>query len=171
MYDAGIMNITNIDISEVVIHEGVYHGGVSLQRQEVINHEALPLLIRAADGERVVFGGPSMGRRAFVEGAGAAAEGVLLPLALEESDLAAEFGERFEARWSVAPDYAAYHAYDSTRLLVAAIRRAGLNREQIRAALAELGHELSEGLRELKEELRDGAKHIREAVRRELRNL
>ena len=61
-----------------------------------------------------------------------------LPLTLQESDLASEFSERFEARWNGAPDYAAYHAYDSTRLLVAAIRRAGLNRAQIRAALAEL---------------------------------
>jgi branched-chain amino acid transport system substrate-binding protein len=76
---------------------------------------ALVRELRAAGAESVIFGGPSLGR-----------------------DLASKFGERFEARWSVAPDYAAYHAYDSTRLLVAAIRRAGLNRAQIRAALAEL---------------------------------
>ena len=45
---------------------------------------------------------------------------------------------KFGVRWNVAPDYAAFHAYDSTRLLIAAIRRAGLDRAQIRAALAEL---------------------------------
>jgi branched-chain amino acid transport system substrate-binding protein len=99
---------------------------------------ALVRELRAAGAESVIFGGPSLGRKTFLDQARSAAEGVRLPLTLQESDLASEFGERFEARWSVAPDYAAYHAYDSTRLLVAAIRRAGLNREQIRAALAEL---------------------------------
>jgi len=94
--------------------------------------------LRAADGEAAIFGGPSMGRRTFLERAHPAAEGVLLPLTLQESDLAAEFRKKFGARWNVAPDYAAFHAYDSTRLLIAAIRRAGLDRAQIRAALAEL---------------------------------
>jgi branched-chain amino acid transport system substrate-binding protein len=99
---------------------------------------ALVRELRAAGAESVIFGGPSLGRRTFLDRAQSAAEGVRLPSTLQESDLASKFGERFEARWSVAPDYAAYHAYDSTRLLVAAIRRAGLNRAQIRAALAEL---------------------------------
>lgn len=99
---------------------------------------ALVRELRAADAELLVFGGPSLARRAFVEEARAAAEGVLLPLTLEESDLAAAFAEAFEARWNAAPDYAAFHAYDSTRLLVAAVRRAGLDRARIRAALAEL---------------------------------
>jgi ABC-type branched-subunit amino acid transport system substrate-binding protein len=99
---------------------------------------ALVLELRAAGAESPIFGGPSLGRRTFLDRARSAAEGVRLPMTLQESDLAAEFGERFGARWNVAPDYAAFHAYDSTRLLVAAIRRAGPNRAQIRDALAEL---------------------------------
>jgi branched-chain amino acid transport system substrate-binding protein len=94
--------------------------------------------LRTTGYEPVIFGGPSMGRRTFVEEAQATAEGVFLPLTLQESALAAEFSKRFGTRWNVAPDYAAFHAYDSTRLLVAAIRRAGLDRARIRAALAEL---------------------------------
>jgi ABC-type branched-subunit amino acid transport system substrate-binding protein len=94
--------------------------------------------LRKTTKDLAVFGGPLMARRTFLEQVGPAAEGVRLPLALRESDLAAEFGNRFVARWGVAPDYAAFHAYDSTRLLVAAIRKAGLDRTRIRDALVEL---------------------------------
>jgi branched-chain amino acid transport system substrate-binding protein len=69
--------------------------------------------------------GPAAGRRAFVEEAGPAAEGVLFPLLMETSG-------------GALPDYAAAHAYDAARLLVAAIRKAGLNRARIRDAVAEL---------------------------------
>lgn len=69
--------------------------------------------------------GPSAGRRAFLEEAGPAAEGILFPWLLE--------GSGGDVR-----DYAAAHAYDATRLAVAAIRRAGLNRARIRDAVAEL---------------------------------
>jgi branched-chain amino acid transport system substrate-binding protein len=99
---------------------------------------ALVRELRSAGAESVIFGGPSLGRQTFLDLARSAAEGVRLPLTLQESDLAAEFGKRFGARWNEGPDYAATHAYDSTHLLVAAIRRAGLNRAHIRAALAEL---------------------------------
>jgi branched-chain amino acid transport system substrate-binding protein len=104
----------------------------------ITDSAALVRELHTAGAELTIFGGPSLGRRTFLDQARSAAEGVRLPLALQESDLAAEFSKRFEARWNVAPDYAAFHAYDSTRLLVAAIRRAGLDRAQIRAALAEL---------------------------------
>jgi ABC-type branched-subunit amino acid transport system substrate-binding protein len=99
---------------------------------------ALVRELRTAGAAPIIFGGPSLGRRTFLDRARSAAEGVRLPLTFQESGLAAEFSKTFEARWNVAPDYAAFHAYDSTRLLVAAIRRAGLDRAQIRAALAEL---------------------------------
>jgi branched-chain amino acid transport system substrate-binding protein len=104
----------------------------------ITDSAALVRELHTAGADLTIFGGPSLGRRTFLDQAQSAAEGVRLPLALQESDLAAEFSKRFEARWNVAPDYAAFHAYDSTRLLVAAIRRAGLDRAQIRAALAEL---------------------------------
>ncbi len=72
-----------------------------------------------------VFCGPSAGRRAFLEEAGPAAEGVLFPLLMETPS-------------SALPDYTAMHAYDAMRLLVAGIRKAGLNRARIRDAVQEL---------------------------------
>jgi len=99
---------------------------------------ALLLALRTAGSEAAIFGGPLMGRRIFLEQARAAAEGVLLPLTLQESDLAAAFSENFKARWGAAPDYAAFHAYDSTRLLVDAIRRAGLDHARIRDAIVKM---------------------------------
>ncbi|HEY5656813.1 MAG TPA: ABC transporter substrate-binding protein, partial [Myxococcota bacterium] len=92
----------------------------------------------SARGDLALFGGPALGRRAFLEQAGPAAEGVLLPLTREESAQAAEFADRFAARWNAAPDDAAFHAYDAARLLVAAIQRGGLDRAGIRDALAAL---------------------------------
>ncbi len=70
-----------------------------------------------------VLCGPSAGRRAFLEEAGPAAEGVLFPLLVEP--------ERLDAH----ADYAAASAYDAVKLLVAAIRKAGLNRARIRDAV------------------------------------
>lgn len=72
-----------------------------------------------------ILGGPAMGRKIFTDEAGPAAEGVLFPLLVESSD------GRFA-------DYAAAHAYDAARLLIAAIRKAGLNRARIRDAVQEL---------------------------------
>jgi len=51
-----------------------------------------------------------------------------------EDLLAKTFTDRFER----PPDYAAAHTYDAVRLLVAAIRKAGMNRARIRDALKEL---------------------------------
>jgi ABC-type branched-subunit amino acid transport system substrate-binding protein len=96
---------------------------------------AVLLLASARDSARVVSAlrrqgcaapvlcGPSAGRRAFLEEAGPAAEGVLFPLLVEP--------ERLDAH----ADYAAASAYDAVKLLVAAIRKAGLNRARIRDAV------------------------------------
>jgi branched-chain amino acid transport system substrate-binding protein len=94
--------------------------------------------LRKIDSDLAIFGGPSMARRTFLEQAGPAAEGVHLPLTLGDSDLAKELRSRFEARWGVAPDYAAFHGYDATQLLITAIRKVGLDRARIRDALLEL---------------------------------
>jgi ABC-type branched-subunit amino acid transport system substrate-binding protein len=72
-----------------------------------------------------VFCGPSAGRGAFLEEAGSAAEGVRFPLLMDTSG-------------GALPDYAAAHAYDAVRLLVAAVRKAGLNRARIRDAVRDL---------------------------------
>jgi len=86
----------------------------------------------------LIFGGPSMGRRAFLDAAGPAADGVLFPLlyAPAGSD---PFGRAFREESGGMPDYAAAHAYDAARLLIRAIREAGPNRAAIRDALRGLG--------------------------------
>jgi branched-chain amino acid transport system substrate-binding protein len=85
-----------------------------------------------------VLGGPSMGRRAFLVAAGTASEGVILPLLDDPTTGFQRFAETFQARCGVFPDFAAAQAYDATRLLITAIRKAGLNRARIRDAVREL---------------------------------
>jgi len=79
-----------------------------------------------------------MGRRAFLEAAGPAADGVLFPLLYTPSILD-RFGGAFQGQSGRMPDYAAAHAYDAARLLIRAIREAGPNRAAIRDALRDLG--------------------------------
>lgn len=86
----------------------------------------------------LVFGGPAMGRRRFLQEAGAAAEGVVFPLLYEPGEGSWEFANSFDGRFGRLPDYAAAHGYDAVRLLVAAIHKAGLNRARIRDAVEEL---------------------------------
>jgi branched-chain amino acid transport system substrate-binding protein len=85
-----------------------------------------------------ILGGPWMARRAFVATAGTAADGVLFPLLDDPAPGFHGFAEAFHARSGTFPDFAAAQAYDATRLLIAAIRRAGLNRARIRDAVREL---------------------------------
>jgi ABC-type branched-subunit amino acid transport system substrate-binding protein len=88
-----------------------------------------------------LYGTPAMGRAAFLGLAGTAAEGIRFPLLLMErpgDPAARDFRRRFSALAGTAPDYTAAHTYDAVRLLVAAIRRAGLNRARIRDTLVEL---------------------------------
>jgi ABC-type branched-subunit amino acid transport system substrate-binding protein len=94
--------------------------------------------LRKARRDLLIFGGPAMARRTFLEDAGPAAEGIRFPFPLRMSAASAEFSERFTARYGTPPDSAAFCAYDATRLLTAAIRKAGLDRARIRDAVKEL---------------------------------
>jgi len=86
-----------------------------------------------------ILGGPSMARRRFVEAAGKAAEGALVPLLGDGSSPAAlRFARSFFERHQVHPDFADAHVYDSTRMLLEAIQEAGLNRVRIRDAMQDL---------------------------------
>ncbi len=88
-----------------------------------------------------VYGGPAMGHRLFAESAGPAAEGVVFPRLWHPSvagERSTAFARRFRTRFGIEPDYTAAHTYDAMNLLIAAIRRAGLNRVLIRDALREL---------------------------------
>jgi len=85
-----------------------------------------------------VFGGPWMGRRGFAEQAEAAAEGVRFPYSLTPSAPLCAFTQRYSQRFGRTPDYAAAHMYDTVSLLVAALRRGGLDQTAIRDAVREL---------------------------------
>jgi ABC-type branched-subunit amino acid transport system substrate-binding protein len=91
--------------------------------------------LRGAGYRGLLFGGPWMGRRRFAESAGAAAENVRFPLPWTEGKLSAEFVRQFQRCGGAPPDYAAAYTYDAVRRVVAAIRRAGLDRARIQQAL------------------------------------
>jgi branched-chain amino acid transport system substrate-binding protein len=101
------------------------------------DHSArLVLALREAGFKGTVFGGPAMGRQAFRQRAGTAADGVLFPLLSNLDEAEDGFPIAFENRFGHLPDYATLNTYDAVRLLVAAIHTAGLNRVRIRDALA-----------------------------------
>jgi len=88
-----------------------------------------------------VFGGPAMGRSIFLQTAGNAAEGVLFPLLWDPSlvgERAELFFREFRRRFGAEPDYSAAYTYDAMNLLIAAARRAGLNRPRICDAIRAL---------------------------------
>jgi len=116
------------------------------------NTDALVVIAGARDSARLIsavrkkgftgciFGGPSMGRRRFLEEAhlDEAAEGVIFPLLYIPGKHSDSFEKEFSSRFGSSPDYLAAHTYDAVTLLIAAIRKAGLNRARIRDAVREL---------------------------------
>ena len=94
--------------------------------------------IRAAGFQGEIFGGPAMGRRRFLEEAGPAAEGVIFPLLVEPGEKWPALEATFQERFQRSPDFAAAGTYDAVQLLVAAVRKAGLNRARIGDALRAL---------------------------------
>ena len=132
---------------------GVANADESLQGTAAAHPAAVIVIADAADsarltravrerlGEVPVFGGQTMGRTRFLELAGPAAEGVRFPLLFAtdpSNQTAAAFTAHFAAERHHVPDYSAALAYDATRLLIEAIRRAGPNRALIREALVQL---------------------------------
>ncbi|HEX8984632.1 MAG TPA: ABC transporter substrate-binding protein [Bryobacteraceae bacterium] len=91
--------------------------------------------LRAAGYRGRIAGGPWFGRAVFAAEAGASAEGALFPWPAEPS---AAFVRTFTARFQREPDYAAACAYDSVRVVAAALQKAGLNRSRIRDAVADI---------------------------------
>ncbi len=83
-----------------------------------------------------IFGSPAMGRRGFAQAAGAAGEGVVFPLVSLAGTGAggrawAVFSAAFQKRFGRLPEAAAGQTYDAVRLVIEAIRGAGLNRPRI----------------------------------------
>lgn len=89
--------------------------------------------LRDADYRGTVYGGPWMGQHHFLRQAGESAEGVIFPLLYAPGD----FDVRFLARCGRRPDYLAACTYDTFTHLVTSIRRSGLDRTKLRAALAD----------------------------------
>jgi branched-chain amino acid transport system substrate-binding protein len=94
--------------------------------------------VREGSFARLIFGGPRIGRRGFLEEAGQAAEGAVFPLLYIPRQDSESFEKRFTSRFGYCPDYLAAHTYDTVNLLIEAIRKAGLNRARIRDAIREL---------------------------------
>ncbi len=74
------------------------------------------------------FGGPSFGRRRFLEQAKATAEGAFFPLVAQPGPAFDAFRDLFRQHFQREPDFAAAGAYDAVRIVVAGIHTAGLNR-------------------------------------------
>ena len=94
--------------------------------------------LRRTGFEGKVFGGPAMGRRSVLRRAAAWRGAVVFPQPVYPSPGAEGFAQVFADRSGYPPDYAAACAYESTRMLMAAIREAGLNRARICDALRRL---------------------------------
>jgi branched-chain amino acid transport system substrate-binding protein len=130
--------------------QGARHLADTVERVLDADAAALVLIADSSDSARVVcalrragsrmaiFGGPSMGRRTFLVEAAELAEDVVFPLLYHPGPGSEHFGRSFQSRFDRAPDYAAAHTYDAVRLLVEAVRRAGLNQARIRDALVDL---------------------------------
>ena len=85
-----------------------------------------------------VVASASAAGRAFHAAAGDAAEGVIAAWWIDDGPASGAFASAYERRWAEAPDAWATNGYDATKLVVAAVRRAGLNRARIRDAVRAL---------------------------------
>lgn len=94
--------------------------------------------LRSREFTGAIVGGPIMGRRQFLEKAGAAAEGVVFPSIWQTNEASSSFEKTYRQRYGHPPDYAAAHMYDAVTLLVEAIRHSGLNRARVGDAIREL---------------------------------
>jgi len=98
----------------------------------------LTSIMRKKGLQSPIFGGPCMDKRDFAEEAGNDAEGTIFPLLYLPGKNSEDFERTFTARFGNRPDYLAAHTYDAVNLMVAAIRKAGLDRAAIRDAVAAL---------------------------------
>jgi branched-chain amino acid transport system substrate-binding protein len=94
--------------------------------------------VRQKGFKGLIFGGPCMGRHNFIEQAGDMAEGAVFPLLYEHGKESKSFDDKFTAHYGKQPDYLAAHTYDAVNILIAAIRKAGLNRVLIHDAVRSL---------------------------------
>jgi branched-chain amino acid transport system substrate-binding protein len=79
-----------------------------------------------------VFGGPSIGRRRFLDNITVKELKLIFPLLYSSSESSLAFEREFQKRTGKKPDYLAAHTYDAVDILIASIRKAGLDRVRIR---------------------------------------
>jgi branched-chain amino acid transport system substrate-binding protein len=91
--------------------------------------------LREAGYRGAVLGGPWMGRRRFFDLVGNAGGDVAFPLLYAPGENRNDFVEAFTRRVGRPPDFAAAATYDAVMLVVAAVRKAGLNRARIADAI------------------------------------
>jgi branched-chain amino acid transport system substrate-binding protein len=94
--------------------------------------------IREKNFKVLIFGGPCMGRRNFLEQVGQETDDLIFPLLYTPIKNPNSFEEEFTLRIGHSPDYLAAHTYDAVNLLITAIRQAGLNRTLIRDRIKSL---------------------------------
>lgn len=87
--------------------------------------------IREKNFTKHIFAGPCAGSSRFLTEAGRSAENVIFPLLYVPGEKSETFEKDFTNRFGNSPDYLAAHTYDAANLLIAAIRKAGLNRTRI----------------------------------------
>jgi branched-chain amino acid transport system substrate-binding protein len=91
--------------------------------------------IREKGFSGMIFGGPSMGHHRFVQNTPATHKKLLFPLLYAPSKASKRFDEEFQRRFGRQPDYLTAHTYDAVTILIASIKKAGLDREKIRDAI------------------------------------
>lgn len=95
--------------------------------------------LREAGFRKEVFGSSALAVPTFVEAAGRYAEGVTVVYPYDPSrpdPLTRKFNRKFMERYGEPPDFYAAYAYDGMRMIIYAIRKAGINQGRIRDALA-----------------------------------
>ncbi len=135
---------------EIVFRQGTEELDRIVAQLVQLEPEVAVVIADANDSDRIVtalrleeyagpiFGGPTMGRRQFLEKAGDPAEGVVFPSIWQTNEASSSFVKTYRQRHGHPPDYTAAHMYDTVNLVVEAIRRAGLNRARIGDAIREL---------------------------------
>ncbi|MHC4727632.1 MAG: ABC transporter substrate-binding protein [Planctomycetota bacterium] len=116
------------ELTEKIINTSV-HALVLIA--DASNSAQIIRIIREKNFKGLIFGGPCMGRRTFLEQVGQETDDLIFPLPCSPSKSLKNFEKKFACRFGNHPDYLAAHTYDTVNLLIGAIRQAGLNRARI----------------------------------------
>jgi branched-chain amino acid transport system substrate-binding protein len=90
-------------------------------------------------GDLPYFGADGLVAQAFIDQAGALAEGVVVTYPYDyfrDSPLTQSFNRRFEEKYGYPPDSFAAHGYDAMYIMWRGVREGGMNRARIRDVLA-----------------------------------